>query len=168
MLDGLAVNFFLGAMLLAALSDAATYTIPNWLSAGVAAAFVPAAFYAGMPLEEMGIHLLIGGIVLFIGMGLFAFRLLGGGDAKLLAAASLWIGLSALMPFLFWTAAAGGALGLGLIAFRRVPLPEGLAQLGWIARLHDPRAGIPYGIAIALGAFVAFGHSRIFALTVLG
>lgn len=168
MLDGFAVHFFLGAMLLAALSDAATYRIPNWLSALLAAAFLPAALYAGMTPGELGMHLLLGFIVLLLGMGLFAFRLLGGGDAKLLAAASLWIGLGALMPFLFWTAASGGILGLALVAFRRVPLPQGLAAHGWIARLHDPRAGIPYGIAIALGAFAAFGHSRFFVLIASG
>ena len=71
----------------------------------------------------------------------FRFRLLGGGDVKLIAAAALWLGAAALGPFLLATALAGGALAVGFLLARHARR-EGLA------------AGLPYGIAIAAGGIL--------------
>jgi prepilin peptidase CpaA len=39
-----------------------------------------------------------------------------------------------------------------------------LTSQGWILRLHDERGGIPYGVALAAGAFIILPHTEIFRL----
>jgi len=46
----------------------------------------------------------------------------------------------------------GGVLTLALLALRQVPLPAFLVKQPWFARLSDPTAGVPYGVALALAA----------------
>jgi Flp pilus assembly pilin Flp len=48
----------------------------------------------------------------------------------------------------------GGFLTLGILAFRVTPLPVTLINIPWIARLHSITTGIPYGVAISVGALV--------------
>ncbi|MGK2872735.1 MAG: peptidase, partial [Alphaproteobacteria bacterium] len=50
----------------------------------------------------------------------------------------------------------GGVLALSLLLFRRLPLLARLARHGWIATLHDKAQGVPYGIALAAGALLAW------------
>ena len=47
---------------------------------------------------------------------------------------------------------------------RRLPLPRLLARQAWILRLHDEKAGIPYGVALAAGALVILPGTDIFRL----
>lgn len=148
----------------AAVKDLTTFTIPNWISLALVAAFLPAALTAGLPLPAIGLHLAVGFGALLMGMGLFALRWIGGGDAKLMAAAVLWLGWSPLLPFLVVTMFAGGALSLGLITLRR-PLLRPLVLSGppWFVRLAEPKESVPYGLAIAAGALFAFPQSPFLA-----
>src|SRR4051812_36044089 len=86
--------------ILAALKDATSYTIPNWISLALLAGFVPAALVTHLPLMVIGLSFAIalGGLVL--GMAMFALGWIGGGDAKFMAAASLWLGWAGLPTFL--------------------------------------------------------------------
>lgn len=143
------------AFLVAAFSDVTRYTIPNWLTAGIALAFPLVALWAGLPPLVILVHIGVGIFALGLGMMLFALGWLGGGDAKLVAAAALWAGPTAVWVFALAAALAGGALTLFLLFFRKLPLPGGLASKDWIARLHDHEAGIPYGVALAAGAIYA-------------
>ena len=90
-------------MITAAISDLASFRIPNWLTLATAALFFPMAWLTGMPLAEFGWHLLAGLILFAAGFLLFSFGLFGGGDAKLMAAAGLWFGTSQTLPFLVAT-----------------------------------------------------------------
>ena len=99
-------------MAYAAAFDILTMRIPNGVSLGIAAAFLVVAPIAAMPMREMLMHLLVGAAVLIAGMILFSLRFVGGGDAKLLAAASLWIGAEQLLPFLIYVTLFGGVLAL--------------------------------------------------------
>jgi prepilin peptidase CpaA len=143
------------AFLLAALLDITRYTIPNWLTAGIALAFPLIAVWAGLPPTLILIHVGVGIFALGLGMMMFALGWLGGGDAKLVAAVALWAGPTAVWVFALVAALAGGALTLFLLFFRKLPLPGSLASQKWIARLHDQEAGIPYGVALAAGALYA-------------
>ena len=136
-------------------------TIPNWISAALVVAFFPAAFAAGTPLPQIGLAVAVAMGALVIGAAMFALRWIGGGDAKLLAASTLWLGPAGLAPFLLWTAIAGGALALGLISARKLSAATGLPvrQPAWMERLLAPAGDIPYGIAIAAGALAAFPDS---------
>jgi prepilin peptidase CpaA len=86
----------------------------------------------------------------------FAFGWIGGGDAKLAAAAALWFGFAHLLNYLVYASLFGGALTLLLLQFRQWPLPYALAGQPWLLKLHAKESGIPYGIALAVGALVIY------------
>ena len=154
----LILGAFPALAIVAALKDAVSYTIPNWIALALAGAFVVAAAVVGEPLPAAALHLAIGAAALVVGMLLFAPGWIGGGDAKLLAAAALWLGWPALQVFLIATALAGGVFALALLALRaplvRAHTPAGIP--GWIGRLATPGEPAPYGVAIAIGALAAF------------
>jgi len=143
------------AMAFAAATDLTTMKIPNLLSVGLCVAFLAMAPIAGLSGQQMLMHLLAGALMLFAGIALFAVGWMGGGDGKILAVASLWIGFDQLTPFLIFVSVAGGALALAILAYRRVPATA-LPLPGWALRLHTPGADIPYGIAIAAGALIVY------------
>lgn len=143
------------AMAYAAALDLLTMTIPNRLSLALVAAFFLIAPLAGLAWQTILIHLAVGSGMLVLGIALFAFGFVGGGDAKLLAAASLWLGLEPLAPFLGYVAVFGGLLALAVLAYRG--LPAGALPLpGWAARLHAKGEGVPYGVAITAGALAVY------------
>lgn len=143
--------------------DLASFTIPNFLQAALIAGFVIFAAVTHMGASAIGLHLLAGGAGLAIGFALFAFGYIGGGDAKFYAALLLWLGLKDLMSYTLVATILGGVLTLALLGLRRLPLPQFFARQGWIMRLHDSRA-IPYGVALAAGAFVVLPGTEIFRL----
>lgn len=163
MLELIVMTAFPALLVIAAVGDLMTYRIPNWLSIALVALFGLVVFVSDMTWMQIGLHVGISIILLGLGMALFAYNLLGGGDAKLLAAAGLWMGWSALPAYLFWVAFSGGLLALTLILFRRLPLPAGVTLSPWVARLHDRQAGVPYGIALAVGAMMAVPQTVWFA-----
>ncbi len=153
---------FPALVIVAALHDAVSMTIPNWISAALIAAVVPAALLVGLPPMQALFALAVAVAALAAGIAMFALRWIGGGDAKLFAAASLWLGVSGIVPFLAWTALAGGALALALLSARRMAALSGFpVRQPWVERLLSPQGDIPYGIAIAAGALAAFPESPL-------
>lgn len=150
-------------MILAALSDLFTLTIPNRLSIILVAVFFPVAYLAGLSLESVGMHVLAGFGILVVGFMLFTTGTLGGGDAKLMAAAGLWVGVGPLSQFFLYCALIGGALAVAILLYRRLP-ETALAGPQWALRLHEKKTGIPYGIAIAGAALMAFPATELYAL----
>ena len=157
----LAVAVFPLLVVTAALTDATSYTIPNRLSLLAVGAYPLAALAAGLSLPVLGLSLALGGVALLIGMALFALRVVGGGDAKLMAACGLWLGWSGFTPFLVWTALAGGALAVGLLIGRKLHAHLPSAFPAWLRRLLTPGETVPYGVAIAVGALVVFPASPV-------
>lgn len=156
---------FPALVIVGAMRDAVSFTIPNWVSIALGAAFLPGALVLGADPGQIGFAALIGFGTLIAGMGMFAVGWIGGGDAKLFAAAGLWMGLGALLPYLLITALAGGALAVSLLALRSVWLrPLTVGGPGWIGRLATPGENVPYGIAIAFGALAAFPESLLVTL----
>ncbi len=155
---------FPAAMVFAGAFDLLTMTIPNRISLGLLAAFCVAAPLAGLPLETILWHFAVGAGVLAAGIFMFAMGWLGGGDAKLLAAASLWIGFDNFVIYLAQVAILGGVLAIGILVFRRLPvkaLPWTLPE--WALRLHKKGNGIPYGLAIAGAALKIYPQTAWFA-----
>jgi prepilin peptidase CpaA len=154
------VLVFPALVLTAAVKDATTFRIPNWISLALIAGFVPAALAIGLPLPAIGLHLGVGLAALVAGMAMFALRWIGGGDAKLFAAAALWLGWPAALPYLAVTGLAGGGLAVALLGLRSMWLrPYVLGGPAWFARLAEPDEAVPYGLAIAAGALAAFQAS---------
>jgi prepilin peptidase CpaA len=156
LLKTLVLCLFAGLVIGAAVKDISTFTIPNWISIALVVSFAPAALIAGVPLPAIGISFAIGVGALALAVGMFALGWIGGGDAKLLAAASLWVGLPGIAPFALYTALAGGALALALVGLRSTWVrPIAQAGPGWARRLATPGEAAPYGVAIAVGALAA-------------
>ena len=160
------LTIFPALLVIAAVSDLLTFKIPNWVSLGLLGLFVVVAPFADLSWTIIASHLALGVVLLLVGMVMFSMNLLGGGDAKLLAAVGLWTGWLALPAYLLWAAIMGGILALTLLMFRKAPLMAGMEATPWIARLHDKQAGIPYGIALAAGALIALPQTVWFALAV--
>jgi prepilin peptidase CpaA len=143
-------------IVVAGANDLLTLRIPNWLNAAIFLAFFPMAFMTGMPAETVLIHSLAALAVLAFGFTLFSFGLLGGGDAKLLAAAGIWFGWPALAPFLVFTTLAGGVLAIAMKAWRMIEIERDVREVDWMKRWFSFKADLPYGVAIAAGGILAF------------
>lgn len=152
---------FPAAMAFAASMDLLTMTIPNRISLALLAGFAIAVPVTGMSWEQLGSHLGAFVLVLSCTITMFALGWMGGGDAKLIAAASLWVGFENLLMFLAQVAALGGVLAIVILAYRAYPLAA-LPIPDWAARLHKAGGGIPYGIAIAGGALLIYPQTYWF------
>jgi prepilin peptidase CpaA len=151
-------------LIVAALSDLATYRIRNWISLALVAGFALAAPAMGLSLPAIGLHLGVGAAALLLGVVMFALGWIGGGDAKVFAAAALWLGWPAVITYAVATCMAGGALATGLLVLRTGYLrPYMAAGPAWMNRLAEPGENVPYGVAIAAGALAALPASPFVA-----
>jgi prepilin peptidase CpaA len=148
-----------GAVAFAAALDLLTMRIPNRLSAVMVLAFFPLALFAGLSAADVLNHLAAGLLMLLLGVLLFIPGWFGGGDAKLMAAIGLWIGLDNLFPYIFYVALAGGMIAAAFCSARSVPLPRALLGEAWAIRLHRHDSGIPYGLALAAGALLVYPYT---------
>jgi prepilin peptidase CpaA len=154
--------------IVAGLKDLTSMKIPNWISGPLLAFFVPAALAVGLDPLDMAIHFGIALVALFVGAGMFALRWIGGGDAKLMAAACLWLGVEGSGMFLLWTGIMGGLFCLALIFARFHSRPYLAGAPGWLVTLMEPKGDIPYGVAIAAGALMAYPASPLMTLFIAG
>lgn len=136
----------------ASMKDMASLTIPNWVNAGIALAFFPAALFVDISFATFGWHLLTGVIAFIICFIMFSVGAFGGGDAKMIPAVALWLGPLGIPPFLIGTTIAGGVLSLIVLGARK-SIPEAFAPGFARATLKDGN-GVPYGVAISVGAVV--------------
>lgn len=147
-------------MMVGGLYDVATMRIPNWISLALLAAFFPAAILVGLPLSGVAIHVGVGLAALLVGLALFALNWVGGGDAKLLAAGCLWMGFSASLIFVLYSAVIGGLFCMVLITARKIA-PSYPGGPAWATRLLEPNGDVPYGVALAGGALLVFPNSPL-------
>ena len=156
--DRVCLTAFAGLLVWAAWSDLRDYLIPNRICLAVVAVF-PVHVLATGAYEIVPGALAAAGATFAVGFALFAFRIAGGGDVKLMTGVALWAGPAQIGSFLFMTALAGGLLAafLAMRAWRHSAdaVPDGAATLRLIA-VRDTK--IPYGAAIALGGlYIAAG-----------
>src|SRR5690606_9048905 len=109
------------AMAFAAANDLFTMKIPNWISLVVIGGFAAAAIVSRMPVETLGVHIALAVGVLAATFWLFSMNMLGGGDAKLMAAGALWMALAHLVEYIAFITLSGGVLALIITACRRAP-----------------------------------------------
>jgi prepilin peptidase CpaA len=95
---------------------------------------------------------------------MFAAGWIGGGDAKLAAATALWLGWDMAMEYAVVASLFGGALTLAILQFRSWPLPRIALGVPWLNHLHQPRTGIPYGIALAAAGLTLYSDSPVWHL----
>jgi prepilin peptidase CpaA len=171
----LAISFLImmsALLVVAAFFDLTTYRIPNLLPAAMVVlfgVFTLTLTFGDHPMgwSAISLHLFAGVVGLLLGMGMFAVGWVGGGDAKLFAATLLWLGWASLYDYVVLACLLGGALTLGLIMLRRIPLPRMLTKLPWLMRLADPASGVPYGVALALAAIHVLPDTDVFRLAAI-
>ena len=159
-LDLARLLLFPALMAFAAASDLFTMTISNRISLALVAGFLVLAPLGGMGPYAIGLHVAAGLAVLVVAFGCFAMGWVGGGDAKVASAAALWFGFDHLVNYLLYASLFGGALTLLLLQFRQWPIPVALAGQPWLMRLHAKESGIPYGIALAIGALMIYPETE--------
>lgn len=155
-----ALVIFAFSMAYAGLMDLTTMRIRNGLVLALLAAYVTLAPLAGFTFEAIAWSAALAAAVLAVSFVFFARGWMGGGDAKLLAVTTLWLGFEQGPIFLVYTALIGGALTLVIVQVRLVGLPAILGNVPWIGRLQSDKAGIPYGVAITLAALLVFPQTR--------
>jgi prepilin peptidase CpaA len=137
------------------------------VTASLATLFVAFAIASGMPWGTWLAAMSAGGFMLAAGFALFALGIIGGGDAKLLAATTLWAGWPGLPGLLMTMGLAGGLVTLPIILsherfahsrlLARRALGRRMAWLGTgrpveITTVQPTDRMIPYGIAISAAA----------------
>ena len=133
-------------MVVAAMSDAVRFRIPNLVCLAILLTF-PLFVYTAPVTVPWVEHIITFAIILVLGYQLFARGFAGAGDIKLLAVIGLWAGPNYWPHFLFITAATGGILSLGIggLTILRHKLSKKAGKVDFA------KTPIPYGVAIAVG-----------------
>jgi prepilin peptidase CpaA len=128
------------AMLLtgAAVSDLRWRRIPNRLCLAIAVLALPYWLATDPTFLRLAIQILCAAVIAMTLMIPFYYRVLGGGDVKMMAALALWLPPDMLYETTLMVAMAGGLLAIGVILFDR--------------RSTSPT--VPYGVAIAAAGLV--------------
>lgn len=128
----------------AGIEDVRRREIANWKNAAIAL-LAPIWWWAiGMaPWPGMAMQLGLGLAVFALFAALFALRMMGGGDVKMIGALALWVPLDAIVAMLVVMSLIGGVIALLMMIDRK--------------RRRDPApAEVPYGVAIACAALLTF------------
>ena len=127
------------ALLVAAFTDLRRRQIDNWLNALIALGAPVFWWSSGLALwPDVAIQLGVACAAFAVLAGLFALKVMGGGDVKLLTALALWITPYHFMELLLVMALAGGALTIVMVGWHTI-------------RRERDKLKIPYGVAIAFG-----------------
>lgn len=133
--------------------DIVTRAIPNLIVLLLVVSFGLFAAGMGLPARDFVAHFACAVTVLAGGFVLFVRSMIGGGDAKLLAAAALWFGFENLLPFLTGVAMAGGALAIAYLAVHAIRQ--------WLGLTSERASTIPYGAAVAAGALAVLPNCLV-------
>lgn len=141
--------FFCVVVLAAIYSDIKSLTIPNWISLVLVIAFLVTRPLTSMPWSVVGLNFLCGSLFFAVGYGLFRVGLIGGGDVKLLAAVTVWIGFHSVFAFILLMSLIGAAVAViwslrTFLRHRGATLSERMRAM--------MKTELPYGIAIGLAA----------------
>jgi len=143
----------------AAINDAWSYRIPNYMC-GLLLALFP-LFVVTAPREvDWHQNLAVFGLVAVSGFAMFLGNLAGAGDIKLLSVSSLWAGPHLIAVLLVVTAIAGGveSIIMAIVTYRRHRLTAQKETAGGgEEKLSLAKIPIPYGIAIAMGGLAMLG-----------
>jgi prepilin peptidase CpaA len=155
--DHFLILCFLALLAWAACSDALEFLIPNAASFGLVLLYPIHVLVSPIPIDWFWATVVAAAIFIPCLM-LFAAGNFGGGDVKLLSAATLWAGPTLVLPMLVAIALAGGVLALVMWGAYRLRRRNRLAACGDISlttTAYAPSIRLPYGVAIAAGASLA-------------
>jgi prepilin peptidase CpaA len=144
------------ALLIAAFTDIRRRQIDNWLNAAIALGAPVFWWSSGLALwpdVALQIGVAFGAFVILA--GLFALKVMGGGDVKLLTVLALWVPFYEFMQLLLIMSIAGGVLTVMLIFWHT-------------ARRQRDRIAVPYGVAIAFGGLWVLAQNYLPAAAFAG
>ena len=149
---------FFALIAFAALSDIKSFRIPNRVSLALLALYPLHVIFSPAPVDWF-MALSVASLVFVVGFTLFFFGMVGGGDVKLLAEASLWAGSALVLQLLVIMGLAGGALAAVALIVQYMRRYQASGIVGVIlpdGSVAAPK--LPYGVAIAAGGFYAGFH----------
>lgn len=139
------LTLFVGLMAIGAWLDLVSRRLPNWLCLLVFATGIGAT-WMHFGVQALPLHALHFAIAFAIGILLYWFGVIGGGDAKFYAAAAMWFSLSDGLRILLCVSLFGVLLLIVMVGWNTV-------------RRNNPankpkfwKQSVPYGVAIAFGA----------------
>lgn len=141
---------------LAALEDVWRLRISNWICAAIIVTAFAAVIVAG-PVADLWQNVVVFAGLLAVGTPLFAYGKMGGGDVKLFAATGLWFDLAGAGRMIVAVMLAGGVVAIFVLMLRAIKWSQ--EQRDRIAILRV-KGGIPYGVAIAIGALATLAIGR--------
>lgn len=157
MLEALIFVVFPFCMVFAIVSDMVSMTIANRVPLLLVATFAAVAPLAGMGWADLGWHFAAGALALAVTFGLFAVGGMGGGDAKLIAATALWMGMTPrLMEYVVYASLFGGLLTLLVLIYRKSPLSMLTGDNMLLRHFADGKAGVPYGVALGVAGLMVY------------
>jgi prepilin peptidase CpaA len=133
-----------------AVIDVRSRRLPTKLVLAIGVLFFADALVLRISLGELIVHLAMALVVFLVCAGLFAAKMLGGGDAKLAAMIFLWAGLHLSWPALTLISVIGTVVSLISLATRNMDPHHRLAPMRALAMFSGAR-GVPYGVALAAG-----------------
>jgi len=162
MLVALVLVVFPFCMGFAAISDMLSMTIANRVALLLVANFLLVAPLTGMPWDAFVWHIAAGAAVLAVTFGLFALGGMGGGDAKLMSATALYLGIGFnLVEYLVVSAFLGGVLTVAILMYRKSPISAYTGHNVFLRHFADQQSGIPYGIALGVGGLVVYPQTPL-------
>ncbi|MBV9717935.1 MAG: prepilin peptidase [Candidatus Eremiobacteraeota bacterium] len=152
----IAIALTLAACVAASYTDVRARRIPNALTGSLAAAAAIVHAFGGW--QQLVVSLGVMALLTIGGALIYSRGGIGGGDIKLAIAASGMLSYPLCVPFLLYTALAGGALAVLFIALRPNERPSfsriALTTIGATNGITAQRVTLPYAVAFAAGAIV--------------
>lgn len=170
-LNQLIIYLFVGLLVWAAATDFRSFIIPNKISLSVLVLYPAYVLTAPAPLH-WDTALIAGAVVFVVGLVMFNFGVMGGGDVKLATGCVIWAGPKLFLPFMLVMLVSSLVVALifamrtAMDAARAAAGQGGAAQTLSLGRTvgsaviglrHVPllKMTIPYGVAIsAAGVYV--------------
>jgi prepilin peptidase CpaA len=127
------------ALVVAAFTDMRSRQISNWLNGAIALGAPLFWWSSGLALwPDIALQIGVAVAAFAVFAGLFALKMMGGGDVKLLTALALWVSPVIFMQLLVVMALFGGMLTIIMVCWHTM-------------RRQKDKLAIPYGVAIAFG-----------------
>lgn len=149
---------FVALLAWAAYSDLRAFVIPNRLSLAMAVLYPAHVIASPVPVDWLG-GVMVGAIVLAVGFAMFAMRVAGGGDIKLLSVVALWAGTQNIVMTILVMGLVGGVLSIFVLVRLRFSAARAGHDTGFVQWFGQAvKTNVAYGLSIAVGGLYVAGQ----------
>ncbi len=152
------------------ITDITRFIIPNKFVLVILLLY-PVMVYIAPVKPDWQFALMVAAAAFIVGFILFALKVMGGGDVKLLAVTSLYVNHTDFLDFIVGVAIFGGLLSIILIIIRPL-IVYIFSRLGKsiesVPRVLTVNAPLPYGLAIGTAFLVLLWSGEINGIDILG